>query len=131
VQDTAQVSSVLGNRAVARELQGEGRPLPASTRARMEADLGGDFGDVRVHTGPDAARQAQEAGASAFTHGTDVVFDRGQYRPGTPGGDALIAHELAHVMQQRGAKTEGSESAALEADPPRPPFAPRADSSEG
>jgi hypothetical protein len=110
------VSSAMGNRAVARDLKGEGRPLPGSTRAQMEAALGGNFKDVRVHTGADAARQAQEAGATALTSRADVVFDRDQYQPGTLRGDALIAHELGHVMQQRGATTEGRESAALESD---------------
>jgi hypothetical protein len=114
--DPRALSSAVGNRAIEQELRGEGQPLPASTRARMEGELGGSFKDVRIHTGPEAGQQARAEGASAFTTGTDIVFDRGEYRPGTPYGDALIAHELAHVMQQRGATTAGHESTALEAD---------------
>jgi hypothetical protein len=60
-----------------------------------------DLGSVRIHTDERAAEAAQSLGAAAFTVGRDVVFDRDQYRPDTPRGDALMAHELAHVAQAR------------------------------
>lgn len=77
-----------------------GRPLDAATRAEMEGRFGQDFGDVRVHTDDAAARSAEALGASAFTRGRDVVFAPGRYAPGTPEGRRLLAHELAHVVQQ-------------------------------
>jgi hypothetical protein len=79
-----------------------GQPLEASTRADMEAHLGEDLGDVRVHVGERASRAAESIGARAYTLGNDVVFGEGEFRPGDPSGRRLIAHELAHVVQQRG-----------------------------
>ncbi len=87
---------------VARAL-GAGANLPASTRARMERAFGQPFGDVRVHTGDAAARATARHDAAALTVGRDVAFAPGLFRPGTPRGDHLIAHELAHVVQQAGA----------------------------
>jgi hypothetical protein len=69
---------------------------PTSTTA-----AGPDFGAVRLHTGPDAARAARSISAAAYTVGDDVVFGTGQYRPDTQAGRSLIAHELTHVLQQR------------------------------
>ncbi|MGH2689410.1 MAG: eCIS core domain-containing protein [Actinomycetota bacterium] len=77
-----------------------GRPLEPATRRRMEAKLGHDFGSVRVHDGSEAAAAAESIGAQAFTRGEDVVLGKGQ-RARAP----LIAHELAHVVQQRRANT--------------------------
>ena len=116
VQNALDVPGAIGNRAIERGLKNGGQPLPGSTRAQMEASLGGNFKDVRVQTDSNAARRAQNEGARAFTEGSNIVFDRDQYHPGTPAGDALIAHELAHVKQQRGATTIGHETPALEAD---------------
>lgn len=82
---------------------GPGRPFEAPVRARFERGFGRPFGDVRIHDGAEGAGAAARLGATAFAAGTDVGFAAGRYRPGTPGGDALIAHELAHVEQQRGA----------------------------
>jgi hypothetical protein len=93
-----------------------GRPLEADVRSRMEGALGGDFGGVRIHDDQAAARAAGRRDALAFTLGTDVAFGSGQYRPGTPVGDALLAHELAHVMQQRTPSEASPPEAALEAD---------------
>jgi hypothetical protein len=82
---------------------GGGQPIEGGLRARMESAFSEDFSGVRVHTDPAAAALSSELDARAFTVGTDVAFAAGEYRPGTPIGDALIAHELAHVAQQRGA----------------------------
>jgi len=66
----------------------------------MEPRFGHDFGQVRVHTGEQAAESARAVSALAYTVGSDLVFGAGQYAPGTSEGQRLIAHELAHVVQQ-------------------------------
>ena len=60
-----------------------------------------DFGAVRLHTGPRAERAARSVSAAAYTVGNDIVFGAGQYRPDTPAGRSLLAHELTHVLQHR------------------------------
>jgi hypothetical protein len=79
---------------------GSGRPLDSSIRSQMEPSFGQDFSHVRLHTGPEAAEVSEQFNARAFTIGPNIAFGSGQYQPGTMLGDALIAHELAHVMQQ-------------------------------
>ncbi len=81
---------------------GRGAPMDGGARTRMEGAFGADFSGVRVHNDPSAARAARDLNARAFTIGNDVAFGRDQYQPGTMAGDALIAHEFAHVVQQRG-----------------------------
>lgn len=97
-----------------------GTPLDASTASRMGSAFGRDFTNVRVHTGAEASSAASTLRARAFTVGDDIAFADGEYRPGTIVGDALLAHELAHVAQQDGAHelSTKSESAtgALEHD---------------
>lgn len=83
-------------------LASPGRPLEQGTRAFMESRFGHDFGRVRVHTGERAAASARALGALAYTVGSDIVFGRGQYAPETQKGRHVLAHELAHVGQQRG-----------------------------
>lgn len=87
--------------------RGSGAGLRSGTRARVEPLLGDSFADVRVHDGPAADALAGSVAARAFTTGRDLFFARGEYRPGTSGGDNLLAHELAHVVQQRGAPVSG------------------------
>jgi Domain of unknown function (DUF4157) len=67
----------------------------------MEPRFGHNFGNVRVHTGEKAAESARAVDALAYTVGRDVVFGAGRYAPGTAAGQRLLAHELAHVVQQR------------------------------
>ena len=86
--------------AVQAALRSPGRPLDAETRAFMEPRFGHDFGQVRVHTDARAAASAQAVGAVAYTTGQDVVFGAGRYAPGTTEGRRIVAHELAHVVQQ-------------------------------
>jgi hypothetical protein len=76
---------------------GPDSPLPQATRRQMERSFGADFTGVRVHQGDDAPA----VGAQAFADGEHVHFAPGRYAPGTPAGDALLGHELAHVVQQR------------------------------
>jgi uncharacterized protein DUF4157 len=78
-----------------------GVPLDDRTRAFMEARLGQDLRDVRVHTDAWAACATQALHARAFTLGSHMVFGAGEYVPETPGGMHLLAHELTHVLQQR------------------------------
>jgi hypothetical protein len=78
-----------------------GRPLPAHLRSTLESRYGQDFSQVRVHTGSAASDIARRENARAFTTRNDIVFGAGAYVPGTTSGTELIAHELAHVVQQR------------------------------
>lgn len=82
---------------------GRGRPLRGSIRSRMESAFGRSFSGVEVHTDARAASLASRLNARAFTIGNHVAFGAGEYRPGTLVGDALMAHELAHVAQQSAA----------------------------
>jgi hypothetical protein len=68
----------------------------------MDEAFGTEFSEVRLHTGDEAQAMNRELGARAFTHGRDIYFNRGEFRPETPEGKRLLAHELAHVVQQRG-----------------------------
>ena len=81
--------------------KGTGQPLPASERTFFEPRFGRDFSNVRVHTDNRAARTAQAINARAFTLGRDVVFGSGQFAPGAHFSRKLLAHELAHVVQQQ------------------------------
>ena len=81
-------------------LQSPGRQLDRMTRAFMEPRFGRDFGNVRLHSDPRAAQSADAVNALAYTVGRDIVFARNQYAPETPSGQRLLAHELAHVVQQ-------------------------------
>ncbi|MBB4634916.1 eCIS core domain-containing protein [Longimicrobium terrae] len=85
--------------AVHRTLRTPGQPLDAGVRAAMEPRFGHSFADVRVHADGDAAHSAAQVGAQAYAVGPHVVFGAGRYAPHTPGGQHLLAHELAHVVQ--------------------------------
>jgi hypothetical protein len=77
-----------------------GEPLDPITRAFMESRFGYDFGQVRVHTDAKANDSAQAVNADAYTVGRHLVFDSGRYAPGSESGRRLLAHELAHTIQQ-------------------------------
>ena len=83
-------------------LRSPGAPLDAGTRSMLEPRFGHSFADVRVHADAGAAESAEAVGAHAYTVGRDVVFGAGKYAPGSAGGQRLLAHELAHVVQQSG-----------------------------
>jgi hypothetical protein len=87
---------------------GGGSPLHDTVRTDMEARLGADFGDVRVHTDDRAHESARSVNAHAYTVGSDVVFQRDRYDPGSTEGRTVLAHELTHVIQQRNGPVEGS-----------------------
>jgi hypothetical protein len=90
-----------------------GAPLDAGTRGKMEGAFGADFSSVRVHTDGTAGDAAKDLNAHAFASGSDIYFNQGKYQPGSEGGDRLIAHELAHVVQTGG----GGGGAATKTEP--------------
>ena len=99
-------------------LRSPGHPLDAGIREAMEPRFGHGFGSVRVHADGRAARAASAVSARAFTVGSDLVFGAGNYRPETAAGKRLIAHELTHVVQQRGTSAAGHLQRAPEDESP-------------
>jgi hypothetical protein len=83
-------------------LRSPSQPLDPAVRSRFEPRFGHDFSRVRVHADRRAAESAEAVGALAYTVGSDLVFGPGRYAPGSHAGRRLIAHELAHVVQQAG-----------------------------
>jgi hypothetical protein len=86
--------------AVHDTLSASGQPLDATTRQFFEPRFGHDFSHVRVHADTQAAASAQSVDARAYTVGSKVVFNTGEYAPHSPSGQRLLAHELTHVVQQ-------------------------------
>jgi hypothetical protein len=86
--------------------RGAGTSLDSGVAERLSGTLG-DVSDVRVHTDDTADKLNRSVSARAFATGTDVYFANGEYSPGSAAGDKLIAHELAHVVQQRGSSASG------------------------
>jgi hypothetical protein len=84
-----------------------GHPLDAETRLFMESRFGQDFSHVRVHTDARAAASSRSIQALAYTSGADIAFAPGQYSPDTSRGKHLLAHELAHIVQQQQAPMPG------------------------
>ncbi|WP_010177188.1 eCIS core domain-containing protein [Aquimarina agarilytica] len=80
--------------------KGSGSSLPDDTRSSMESGFGADFSGVKIHTGSQANNMNKELGARAFTHGSDIYFNKGEYNPSTSSGQHLLAHELTHTVQQ-------------------------------
>ena len=83
-------------------LQSSAQPLDAATRSFMEPRFGHDFSRVRVHVDARAAASARAVSARAYTVGWDVAFGANEYAPATQRGRGLLAHELAHTIQQQG-----------------------------
>ena len=101
-QATPQVGPTSVPPVVRDVLRSPGRPLDTTTRSFMEPRFGHDFGRVRVHADTKAAESARAVNALAYVVGQHAVFGAGQYAPGTGSGQRLLAHELAHVVQQGG-----------------------------
>lgn len=95
-------------------IRSPGEPLDAATRAFMEPRFGYDFSRTRVHIGGPAARSASAVNARAYTVGERLVFAEGQYQPRAASGQQLIAHELAHVVQQSRARALAPQRAISE-----------------
>ena len=87
---------------------GAGEPLPESAKAFFEPRFNHDFSGVRVHTDARANAAARQVDALAYTLGRDIVFGAGMYKPETPEGKQLLAHELTHVVQQGGSAVNSS-----------------------
>ena len=89
--------------------RGAGAPLDGGARAHMEQTFGADLGDVRIHTDQPAAELNRSVGARAFTVGSDIFFGAGS----APSDRGLLAHEMTHVMQQRGGIARSATDAGL------------------
>lgn len=100
-------------------LRSPGQPLDNATRAFMEPRFGQDFSRVRVHADRHAAASAQAIDSLAYTVGQDIVFGIGQYMPTMGEGRRLVAHELAHVVQQKQTGATTGPKAKLEIASPR------------
>ncbi|PZO52922.1 MAG: hypothetical protein DCF15_13170 [Phormidesmis priestleyi] len=85
-----------------RQARGGGEPLPETVREPMEQAFGADFRGVRIHANAQADQLNRSISAKAFTTGQDVFMRQGSYQPNSRAGQELIAHELTHVVQQRG-----------------------------
>ncbi|WDE09538.1 eCIS core domain-containing protein [Thalassomonas haliotis] len=93
--------------------KGGGTPLPENTRSEMETGIGADFSAVKIHTNNNAAQMNRQINAKAFTHGSDIYFNQGQYNPESSSGKHLLAHELTHTVQQgASSKTQASSQSA-------------------
>ncbi len=97
---------------------GGGTPLDDATRTFMESRFNHDFSQVRIHSNSLAEKSADALDANAYAIGNSIVFGAGRYRPHTTGGNRLLAHELAHVVQQRqgGAVPETGHAAHAESE---------------
>lgn len=80
--------------------KGKGEPLSMTTRESMGKKLNADFSNVRVHTGTEAQSLTESIQAKAFTHGSDIYFNKGYYDDTTSKGKGFLAHELTHTIQQ-------------------------------
>ena len=87
---------------------GGGSPLAPDVRDEMQARLGHDFSDVKVHTDSQAHESARSVNAHAYTVGSSVVFQRDKYDPSSTEGKTMLAHELTHVVQQRSGPVDGT-----------------------
>ena len=96
-----------------------GRSLDVSIQRAMEDRMGDSLGEVRIHTGPQAAAACEAINARAFTVGNHIAFNQGEYDPASPEGQHVLAHELAHVRQQTGGAVSmlPQDDVELEIDP--------------
>ncbi len=99
---------------VNRVLDSPGHPLDAGTRNLMESRFGHDFSRVRIHSDAEAADSARAVHAHAYTVGQDIAFAPGKYDPKSADGQHLLAHELAHTIQQSGLQ-KSAEGLSLDA----------------
>jgi hypothetical protein len=83
-------------------LPGKGSPLPKEAQQFFGKRMAHDFSEVRIHTGTEAEQSAKNVNAKAYTTGYNIVFNKNQYNPASADGKKLLAHELTHVVQQKG-----------------------------
>lgn len=113
-------SSVQVSDGLSQQIQssrGAGAALDKETGSFMSGRFGTDFSGVNIHTGSQAAKFNTQLNAKAFTVGNDIFFNSGQYQPDTSEGKHLLAHELAHVVQQSGDKGIQRQAAGPVASP--------------
>jgi hypothetical protein len=96
-------------------LDSPGQPLDQESRSFFEPRFGRDFSRVRVHTDAKADDSAKAVNAKAYTVGQNLVFQDGQFTPGSSSGKQLLAHELAHVAQQSGAAAQSTSGLRVDA----------------
>ena len=82
--------------------RGNGISMPAHIGDEMSHKIGSDFSSVKIHADHKSAEMNEQLGAQAFTHGNDIYFNKGKYNPSSAEGKHLLAHELTHVVQQKG-----------------------------
>lgn len=99
-QDTAR--GAVAPASVSKVVSSQGQPLPADARTFMESRFGHDFSKVRIHTGSLAELSTREVSARAYTVGQHIAFAKGEFQPRSDSGRKLLAHELAHTVQQGG-----------------------------
>jgi hypothetical protein len=109
-----QISSVLEGEI--QRQRGNGQSLDSRTQQSMQTAMGADFSGVKIHTDTQSDQMSRLIQAKAFTTGQDIFFRKGEYAPGSRSGQALIAHELTHVVQQSGAHIKRKETNNLNAD---------------
>ncbi len=108
--DTRVAAATIGRRS--------GSPLPDAVRSRLESAFGHDFSHVRIHADGAAADAAEALHALAFTLGRDIYFSRGAFRPSSPDGLELLAHELTHVVQADEGRLPGPSGPGLDVSSP-------------
>jgi hypothetical protein len=87
--------------------RGSGSALDSGMAEKAGEAMGQDFSGVNVHTDNEADELSRGLGAKAFTTGSDIFFQSGEYNPGSSEGQQLLAHELTHVVQQGGSGPSG------------------------
>lgn len=107
-QQSAEAPSI-----VSAAINSGGAPLESGAKAFMENRFGYDFSNVKIHTDTVATKSAQSINALAYTSGNSIVFNEGQYSPGTASGKRLLAHELTHVVQQSGSQPHAIQRMSL------------------
>jgi hypothetical protein len=90
-----------------------GEGLDAGVMTQMESAFADNFGDVRIHADSQAERTTDEVDARAVTRGRDIYFGKGEYNPATRAGKELLAHELTHVIQQRGSSSSSQQADSI------------------
>jgi hypothetical protein len=103
--------------AAIRASRGRGQALDSGVRSTLEQHLGAPLDDVRIHTGEHAAALTRAVSAKAFTVGSDIYFAPNQYHPNASEPSELVAHEVTHVIQQRGVVQSGPLTVTQPDDP--------------
>src|ERR1700733_3368902 len=111
--------------AIATASSSSGQSLPGEIQRKFETSLGTDLSSVRVHTGGESQSAAHAVGAKAYTMGQDIHFGAGQYDPSSSAGEHLLAHEVAHTVQQQGGTSTRQNK--LEVSGPQDAAEPEAD----